>query len=195
MIDEQVMAGLSPTAAAAGFELLQPHDGGRGRVWLARETALMRDVALKFQKDVGGRDALLAEADILARCDHPSVVPFYRAVPGEPPARAFYAMKAIPASLREKMAGGQPLPEASVRRLGCEIAGALARLHGLSPPVAHRAVTPENILLDIDGRAVLAGFGSARPVADGEIRVSWRRVPGSAPEVEVSVPAGWKWHN
>ena len=35
----------------------------------------------------------------------------------------------------------------------------------------------------------------SRPVADGEIRVSWRRVPGSAPEVEVSVPAGWKWHN
>jgi alpha-L-rhamnosidase len=33
----------------------------------------------------------------------------------------------------------------------------------------------------------------SRPVADGEIRVAWRRASGGVPEAEVSVPAGWKW--
>ena len=85
---------LSPgTIVAANFVIIRPLGD---RVYLARDKALQREVALKFQRDdsAAARDALLAEAGILARCDHPSIVQFYRAVPATPPEPAFYAMKA-----------------------------------------------------------------------------------------------------
>ena len=149
-----------------GFELIRPLDRGRGRVWLARDKALRREVALKFQADAtdAARAALLREADILARCDHPSIVPFYRTVAPDPPAPAFYVMKALPPTFQPfNPSTFQPFNQAAFAAL----ASALAYLHGLSPPVAHGGVSPDNILLDIGGRAVLAGFGSAHEVADG----------------------------
>ena len=130
------------------------------RVFLARDKTLQREVALKFQRDdsAAARDALLAEADILARCNHPGIVQFFRTVPAEPPAPAFYAMKAY-----------TPRHSSLVTRHCAEaVASALVYLHGLSPPVAHGGVVPENILTDADGHAVLAGFGSARVVAAGD---------------------------
>lgn len=158
----------SQSSTANGIELLRPLDGKEGRVWLARETALRREVVLKFQSGAtdAAHAALLREADILARCDHPSIVPFYRAIPAEPPFGAFYAMKALPTSLRDRLASGRPLNESAIRRLGREIAEALACLHGLSTPVAHRNVRAESVLFDKGGHAVLTGFGSARSLGE-----------------------------
>ncbi len=154
-----------------GFELIRPLDGDKGRVWLARETALQREVALKFQADspdaAAARAALLAEADILARCDHPSIVPFYRTVIPDPPAPAFYVMKALPSNSPTRQ-----LPNFPTLPAVAQLASALACLHGLSPPVAHCGVASENILVDGDGRVVLAGFGSARVLADDDAGVA-----------------------
>ena len=146
-----------------------------GRVWLARDKVLQRDVALKFQKDgADGRAALLAEAAILARCDHPSIVPFYRTYASAPPEPAFYAMKAYPFTLRDLPGGrDEARPSHSINPFNPStlqpfnsaaeaVASALACLHALSPPVAHGDVNLENILFDDDGHAVLAGFGKAR---------------------------------
>ena len=156
---------------AGSFELLRPLDGAAGRVWLARETALLRDVALKFQRSPGeaSRAALAAEAQILSRCDHPSIVTFYHASNPEEGESAFYAMKAMPVSLAGRLASGDTPGADAILHLGAEIAGALAHLHGMSPPVVHGGVSPGNILLDVGGRAVLGGFGSARQTAgDGD---------------------------
>ena len=156
---------------ANAFELLRLLDGTAGRVWLARETALLRDVALKFQRgsDDASRAALAAEAEILSRCDHPSIVAFYRSVNPDGGNPAFYAMKAMPATLADRIASGDAPRGGAVLRMGGEIAGALAYLHGMSPPVAHGGVAPENILFDVGGRAVLGGFGSARRISgDGD---------------------------
>ncbi len=156
---------------ANAFELLRPLDGAAGRVWLARETALLRDVALKFQRgpDDASRAALAAEAEILSRCDHPSLVAFYRSVNPDGGNPAFYAMKAMTSSLADRIASGDAPAGGAVLRMGGEIAGALACLHGMSPPVAHGGVAPENTLFDVGGRAVLGGFGSARRISgDGD---------------------------
>ena len=124
---------------AGSFELLRPLDGAAGRVWLARETALLRDVALKFQRSPGeaSRAALAAEAQILSRCDHPSIVTFYHASNPEEGESAFYAMKAMPVSLADRLASGDAFGTDAILHLGAEIAGALAHLHGMSPPVVH----------------------------------------------------------
>lgn len=135
------------------------------RVWLARETALDRTVALKFQRlpdCEASRAALLAEADTLARCDHPSIVQFHRMEPATPENEAFYSMKALGPSLAEKLRTGA-LAGSDVRKAGRAIASALAQLHALSPPMAHGNVSPDSILFDSAGAAYLAGFGKAAP--------------------------------
>ena len=170
----------SGTIVASTFELLRPLGG---RVWLARDKILQREVALKFQKDgADGRAALLAEAAILARCDHPGIVQFYRTYASAPPEPAFYAMKAYPFTLRDLPGGRdearpshsinpfnpstlQPFNPSTLQPFNSAaeaVASALACLHALSPPVAHGDVNLENILFDDDGHAVLAGFGRAR---------------------------------
>ncbi len=145
---------------AGSFELLRPLDGEAGRVWLARDKALLRNIALKFQKSgARGRAALLAEAAILSRCDHPSIVQFYRAVTSvEEP--VFFAMKAYPSARSSALTRHSSVV---TRHCAEAVASALAYLHALSPPVAHGDVKWESILFDGDGRAVLAGFGKARP--------------------------------
>ena len=82
------------------FEIVRPLDSVDGRVFLAWERTLGREVALKFQADESpaARAALLAEAAILARCDHPHIVPFYRTIDPGPPAPSFYVMKAYPST-------------------------------------------------------------------------------------------------
>ena len=151
------MTPLPGKVIAGTFELLRPLGD---RVWLARDKVLQRDVALKFQKDgPDGRAALLAEADILARCDHPSIVPFYRTYASAPHEPAFYAMKAYPSARSSALTRHSSLV---TRHCAEAIASALAHIHALSPPVAHGDVKPENILFDSEGHAVLAGFGKAR---------------------------------
>lgn len=144
------------------FELLKALGD---RVWLARDTALDRTVVLKFQRlpdCEASRAALLAEADTLARCDHPSIVQFHRTVPASPENEAFYSMKALGPSLAEKLRAGA-LADSDVRKVGRAIASALAQLHALSPPMAHGNVSRDSILFDSAGAAYLAGFGKAAP--------------------------------
>ncbi len=151
------------TIVAENFVIIRPLGG---RAYLARDKVLQRDVALKFQKDgPDGRAALLAEADILARCDHPSIVPFYRTYASDPSEPAFYAMKAYPSTLSSTPSRHSSLV---IRHCAEAAASALAYLHALSPPVAHGNIKPEHILLDAEGHAVLAGFGSARVVIAGD---------------------------
>ena len=69
--------------------------GGMGEVYLARDTALERDVAIKFVAidkltDQYARARLLREAKAAAALDHPGICPVYEA--GETPdGRAFIA--------------------------------------------------------------------------------------------------------
>jgi tetratricopeptide (TPR) repeat protein len=63
-------------------------------------------------------------------------------------------------SLREALDEEGPLPEPLVRRMGAQVAGALAALHGAG--LCHGDVKPENIRLDPGGRAVLVDLGFAR---------------------------------
>jgi hypothetical protein len=130
-----------------------------GVVYLARQAALDRDVALK-RLDLDP-DALLAqrfvrEAHLAAALDHPNVVTVYD----------FFEYDGVPYIAMEYVAGGSLRP--FVGRLAMPqvfrvLEGVLTGLgHAEERGVAHRDLKPENILLTPRGGVKLADFGIAR---------------------------------
>jgi aminoglycoside phosphotransferase (APT) family kinase protein len=141
-----------------------------GVVYLARDTVLDREVALKIverpSEDVN-------EARILARLEHPGVVPVHDF--GElPDGRLFYAMKRVKGDRLDRwMASSRDLPE----RLGvflrvCE-AVAFAHAHG----VVHRDLKPENVMVGEFGEVLVLDWGVARDLQNAECKLQISGTP------------------
>ncbi len=145
--------------------------GGMGVVFLARDTTLDRPVAVKVvHPDLAVHSSItqrfLAEARMIARLRHPSIVAVHTA--GEATGLFYYVMDYVAGeSLRHRLQRDGRLPVAEAAQIIADLADALntAGQAGL----VHRDVKPENILLDeATGRAMLADFGIARVMA-GEV--------------------------
>jgi eukaryotic-like serine/threonine-protein kinase len=137
--------------------------GGMAIVFLAHDGAHGRPVALKvLRPEVAvllGAERFLREMQIVARLDHPHIIRLYDS--GEAAGTLFYTMPYVSgASLRERLAGCQPLPVGQALTIACDVAEALAYAHEHN--VLHRDVKPENILLS--PRALVADFGIARAI-------------------------------
>ena len=63
--------------------------------------------------------------------------------------------------LRRVVRDSGPQPESFVIRWGAEVADILEYLHSQSPPIVHRDVTPDNLVLANDGHITLIDFGAA----------------------------------
>lgn len=145
--------------------------GGMGIVYLAREVALDRLVALKLlPPDMAARPGLrerfLKEARTAARLSHPHIVPIYAV--DEVDGFVFFAMAYVEGgTLGERIRDRGPLSNADAVRLLREVSWALgyAHLNG----VVHRDVKPENILLEqASGRAMVTDFGIAALAEDAD---------------------------
>jgi serine/threonine-protein kinase len=138
--------------------------GGMGIVFLAREVALERPVAIKLLPPQLATPDLVArflqEARTAARLAHPHIVPIHAVEQiGD---LVYFVMGYIPGTtLAERVRDQGPLAPPEVARLLQEVAWALAHAHQLG--VVHRDVKPENILLERGtGRALVTDFGIAR---------------------------------
>ena len=175
---------LAPGTCFGEFEILRVLGvGGFGIVYLARDHALQRDVALKeympaslAARGVGARvtirspsfaatyasglDAFVNEARLLARFDHPSLVKVHRG--WEDNGTAYMVMPYLKGVMLgdTRRAMASPPDEAWLRRVVEAMLGALELLH--RDGVYHRDVAPENILLPAEGPPVLLDFGAAR---------------------------------
>lgn len=146
--------------------------GGMGAVYEAVQDAPRRTVAVKV---LGGaaHDATIAarrlrhEAELQGRLAHPGIAQVYDAGVADTPHGpvAYYAMEFIP--------GARSLTRyAAEKNLSLrERAGLLARVcqaaeHGHRAGVVHRDLTPQNILVDSEGRPRIIDFGIARSAGE-----------------------------
>jgi serine/threonine-protein kinase len=144
-------------------------DGGMASVYLALDTRLDRDVALKvLRHDLAQDEAFVSrfkrEARSAARLSHPNVVSVFDQ--GEDDGSMFLAMEYVPGqTLREVMKAEGPLtPRAALDIMG-PVLQALGAAH--RGGIIHRDVKPENIILrEGDGTVKVADFGLARAVSN-----------------------------
>ncbi len=136
--------------------------GGMGRVWKAWDGDLRRIVALKqvlggADSDSTLRERFLREARLCARLRHPHIVAVHDI--GCEAGIDYFACEYVPGrTLAEVLRG--PFDRGDALRWMTEVADALAYAHAQG--VVHRDVKPGNILIDADGRAVVADFGLAK---------------------------------
>ena len=149
-----------------GFRLLERlGEGSFGVVHRAVQPQVGREVAVKliraqFANDPDFIRRFEAEAQLVARLEHPHIVPLYDY--WREPDGAFLVMRLLRGgSLRDALADG-PLPLERALGIVNHIGSALAVAHRQG--VVHRDVKPANILLDEDGNAYLSDFGIARDV-------------------------------
>ena len=138
--------------------------GGMGVVYLARDVALERPVAIKvlapsLATRPAMRERFLREARTAAQCFHPHIVPIHAVESCND--LAWIVMAYVRGeTLSDRLRREGPLPPEEVRRLGREIGWALSYAHQRG--VVHRDIKPANLLIDAStGRYVLADFGLA----------------------------------
>jgi tRNA A-37 threonylcarbamoyl transferase component Bud32 len=137
--------------------------GGMGTVYLARQKALDRQIALKLLAPKPGLDAEFAErfgreARALARLNHPGIVGIYDF--GQVEDLYYFLMEYVDGvSLREAMRQDR-LETGHALALVPQICDALQYAH--DEGVIHRDIKPENILIDKKGRIKIADFGLAK---------------------------------
>jgi tRNA A-37 threonylcarbamoyl transferase component Bud32 len=161
---------------AGRYRLQEPVGaGGMGRVWLARDEMLDRDVAVKefvppdWMTDAE-RDRLrvrtMREARSAARLNHPHVVRIYDVVHADD--LPWIVMEYVPSrSLYQVIVQDGPLAPVAAARIGLDVLDALTAAHNAG--VLHRDVKPHNVLIGHDGRVVLTDFGLATFVDDGMV--------------------------
>lgn len=150
-----------------GYRLLERIGAGSfGAVWRALQPEVGRDVAVKvihphLANDPDFIRRFEAEAQIVARIEHPYVVPLYDY--WREPGGAYLVMRYLRGgNLADALASGPLEPDRAAALLD-QIGGALNAADHQG--VVHRDVKPSNILLDEEGNAYLADFGIAKDVS------------------------------
>ena len=167
MADAPTPGMLALQEAVAGRYFLERElgRGGMGIVYLARDVALDRLVAIKLlPPELAASDDLrarfLVEARIAAQLSHPHIVPIHAVE--EHASIVFFVMAFVDGeTLGERVRRDGPLTPSDAMRVMQEVAWALAHAHARG--VVHRDVKPDNILLEREtGRAMVTDFGIAR---------------------------------
>ena len=154
---------LSPGTKFGCYEILAPLGaGGMGQVYLARDSRLEREVAIKvlfedLAKDDAARARFEREAKAVAALNHPNILAIHGF--GEENGVAYAVMELLEGeTLRARLGRGVPAWQSSVE-ITIAVAEGLAAAHAKS--IVHRDLKPENIFLTADGRVKILDFGLA----------------------------------
>jgi len=136
--------------------------GGMADVWLAEDTHLQRQVALKvlhsrFAQDREFVERFRREAEAAAGLQHPNVVAVFDR--GDVEGTYYIAMQHLEGRSLKDLIDAGLTPEQAVGLIRQVLEGArFAHRHG----VVHRDLKPQNVIVDAEGKATVTDFGIAR---------------------------------
>ncbi len=172
---------LNPGQRVGPYEIIgQLGHGGMATVYKARHPRLDRIVAIKvmhkaFLDDAGFLARFEREAQIVAKLEHPHIVPVYDfdEVDGQP----YLVMKIIDGETLKRVLSRGPMPLPEIIRVMDDMAEALTYAHRNG--VLHRDIKPSNIVIDAHGVPFLTDFGLARVTKAGASTLSADMILGT----------------
>jgi serine/threonine protein kinase/Tol biopolymer transport system component len=138
-------------------------EGGMGEVYLARDTQLDRDIAIKILTAQIARDQqrlhrFLQEARAAAGLSHPNIAHIYEI--GEADGGYFIAMEYVEGVTLDQKMAGRPLPVGESLDIAIQLTDALDEAH--SNGITHRDIKSSNIMITLRGRVKVLDFGLAK---------------------------------
>ena len=149
--------------------------GGMGRVWLARDTALGRQIALKELRPDQTDNSIvfsrfLYEAKITAQLEHPGIVPVYELGEGDTP---YYTMRFVKGrtlseairAFHKKRAIGEADSVERIALLTAFVGVCQAVAYAHSRGIIHRDLKGQNVVLGDFGEVMVLDWGLAKRVS------------------------------
>lgn len=138
--------------------------GGMGEVWLAEDTRLHRNVALKllparFMTQASRVRRFEQEAQTVIALNHPNIVTLFDF--GQSGDEFFMATEFIDGqTLRARLQSSERLPASEAIEIALQICHALTAAHETG--IVHRDIKPENVMLRREGAVKVLDFGLAK---------------------------------
>ncbi|HJP93963.1 MAG TPA: protein kinase, partial [Pyrinomonadaceae bacterium] len=148
------------------YKIISPlGQGGMGDVYLAEDTRLHRQVALKFLSmefvgDNWAKRQLLKEAQSVAMLDHANICQVYGIEDHEE--RSFIAMQYVKGTTLADLIKERSLTGQEVLALAKQIVSALSEAHAHG--IIHRDLKPRNIMVTANQQVKMLDFGLAKTV-------------------------------
>jgi eukaryotic-like serine/threonine-protein kinase len=189
-----VLGTLSPAdESRERYTLTHLHaKGGMGRVWLARDGALGRQIALKELRPDQADNSIvcsrfLYEAKITAQLEHPGIVPVYELGEGESP---YYTMRFVRGrtlseairAYHKKRAAGEADSVAKVELFTAFVNVCHAVAYAHSRGIIHRDLKGQNVVLGDFGEVMVLDWGLAKRVGPDQ------QADSSEPEAAIVDP-------
>ena len=196
----QVAASPAAQGSLAHYRMLSLlGKGGMGEVWLAEDTHLRRQVAVKllpaeFTHDAERVQRFAREARAVSALNHPNILTIYEI--GATEGQHYLVTEYVAGeTLRQRMTARQPMPQTDALTVAAQMAEALAAAHEAG--IIHRDIKPENVMVRSDGYVKVLDFGLAKLIEtrkadfgmrNEEAEETLRQSPSDNPPSEIRLP-------
>jgi serine/threonine protein kinase len=189
-VRDQIADGMRPPLPRLINARYEPREllgrGGMGEVHRAADRLLGRDVALKVLAAAGegaSGERLRREARVLAKLEHPGIVPVHDAGALED-GRAYYVMRLVEGSRLDEVA--RTAGRGELLRVMLRITDAVAFAHERG--IIHRDLKPGNVMVGPFGEVLVLDWGVAKSLAGREVAVRVAGPRGSDQPLDAAEP-------